>query len=543
MSGTNTPRGNPDGISRREFLTLGAASALGVAATATRGWALPARETAMTAATTNSNAPAALPPGQRQLFLDDAAIASTEDLARTMHRPAKQGAVIRPNVDRGETCLQTRSAPAFDPEAGVYKLWMITSATHSGTTYAESEDGLHWRKPALRQREVNGSLENNFVTPNPAFEWPANAMENVVYDPDDPDSSRRFKGFAHCFDRQPIVSPDGRRWRFLDVPPIPSSDESNLSYDRQARTFIATVKHGGPHGRSVHLTTSTDFEHWTPHELMFHADDTDQAFGRARIAQRFADPYLSPPALNVPTTYNVDIYNMGVFRYEGLYVGLPSVFHRTGLVPGDWTGFDEWDIPPETLATFRQHGDWAGFHHVQLTCSRDLRTWQRLGDRQPFIDLSPIGSGAYDLATIIGPSYPVVRGNELWFYYTGIKQYGGPVPRTGMESGNGAICLAVLRRDGFVSLDAGEREGTVVTKPFVCSGEHLRVNFAATRGELGVAVLDEQGNALAESAPLSGDVPDGEVAWRTGSIAAARGRTVSLRFTLRRGSLYAYWLA
>ncbi len=487
--------------------------------------------------------PATLVPGRRQLFLDDGDIAKIERLSRTMHQPAKKGSVIRPNVDRGESALQIRCAPVWDPEARLYKVWMITSAIHSGTTYAESEDGLHWRKPALRQREVKGSLENNVVTPDPSREWPANAMENVVYDPDDPDPSRRFKGFAHCFKREPIASPDGIRWRLLGVPPIPSQDESNLSYDRQTRTFVATVKHGGPHGRSVHLSTSRDFEKWTAPRLLFHADDLDQTLGRANIARRFANPMFDPPAHNIPSTYNVDIYNMGVFRYEGLYVGLPTMYHKTGQVPGDWPGFADWEGTPEALAAYWQSGDWAGFHHVQLACSRDLRDWQRLGDRQPFIDLSPVGSGAYDLATIIGPSSPVVRNDELWFYYTGLKRYGGPTPLRGVDRDRGAICLAVLRRDGFISLDAGDREGMLMTESFVCEGNGLRVNLDAPRGELRAELLDREGRVLATSAPLSGDVTDGEVHWVSGSLASARGKVVSLRWTLRRASFYAYWTA
>lgn len=481
-------------------------------------------------------------PGQRQLFLDDVGIAGIEGLTRTMHQPAKKGAVIRPNVERGETALQTRSAPAWDPDAGVYKLWMITSAIHSGTTYAESEDGLHWRKPVLRQREVNGSLDNNTVTLDPGREWPANAIENVVRDPGDPDPSRRFKGFAHCHDREPIVSPDGIRWRMLDVPPIPSQDESNLSYDPLTRTFIATAKQRGPYGRSVHLSTSADFERWTAPELVFCADDLDQMLGRANIARRFASPLLDPPFFNIPATYNVDIYNMGVFRYEGLYVGLPTVYHKTGQVPGDWAGFDDWDVAPEALAAYRRHGDWAGFHHVQMTCSRDLHRWERLGDRQPFLDLSPLGAGAYDLATIIGPSSPVVRGDELWFYYTGLRKYGGPTPRRGLDRDHGAICLASLRRDGFISLDAGERGGVLVTEPFVGIGTSLHVNLDAARGEVRVEVLDEGRRPLATSAPMVGDLADGELRWVEGSLAQVRGRAVSLRFTLRRARVYSYWI-
>jgi len=205
--------------------------------------------------------PMHVPIGQRQLFLDDHDIGAMENVTRRLHSPERKGAVIRPNVDRGETCLQIRSAPAWDPDAGVYKLWMITSATHPGTTYAESEDGLHWRKPALRQHEADGSWDNG-VTPDPSREWPTNAIQNVVYDPDEADASRRLKGLVACEGREPIVSPDGIHWRKLAATPIPSSDESNLSYDRQTRTFLATVKQGGPHGRSVYLSTSRDFTRW-----------------------------------------------------------------------------------------------------------------------------------------------------------------------------------------------------------------------------------------------------------------------------------------
>ena len=107
-----------------------------------------------------------------------------------------------------------------------------------------------------------------------------------------------------------------------------------------------------------------------------------------------------------------------------------------------------------------------------------------------------MGSGAYDLTGIIGPSSAVVRGDELWFYYTGIKYRGArhrPEYPHGFDLYQGAICLAVLRRDGFISLDADEEAGTVLTKPFSLLGQQLFVNVDAPQGELRTEVLDMLG--------------------------------------------------
>ena len=110
-----------------------------------------------------------VPAGERQLFLDDFGIAAMHNLVRTMHRPEKRGAVVRP--DRSwERTLQTRSMPAWDEEEKVFKLWMITSTNvpgMAGTTYAVSPDGVRWSKPVLGQWEFQGSRENNFIALDP----------------------------------------------------------------------------------------------------------------------------------------------------------------------------------------------------------------------------------------------------------------------------------------------------------------------------------------------------------------------------------------
>jgi hypothetical protein len=451
--------------------------------------------------------------GERQLFLDDYGIARIENLKRTMHQPTKKGAVIRPDTGRNESLFQTRSAPCWDPDAQEFKFAVAeTGGPGIVTTIWQSRDGRNWRRQAVS--------DVGFYC--------------VVYDPTDPDPSRRYKSLRHLGKGLvPMVSPDMVAWKTLDVPPIPSSDEFNLSFDDKCHLFIATPKMSGPHGRSVSLATSTDFTNWTNHGLIFHADDRDQELGRDNIKARLANPRLCQPFHNDPDAYNVDVYNMGVFRYEGFYIGLPAMYHATGRIPNY----------PNT----------DGFHLIQLACSRDLSAWQRPGNREAFIGPSLLGEGAYDLTQLIGPSSAVVRGDELWFYYTGIKYraswkyvgeypHGEMVPLPGLDPDKGAICLAVLRRDGFISLDASDTAGVVVTKPFEMSGRALFVNVDAPKGELRVEVCDGDGKVLAASTPMAGDLPGAPVKWKEGDLARLSGETVSLRFSLRNASLYSYWL-
>ena len=104
------------------------------------------------------------------------------------------------------------------------------------------------------------------------------------------------------------------------------------------------------------------------------------------------------------------------------------------------------------------------------------------------------------------------------------------------------MCLAVLRRDGFVSLDAGEDEGSVATQPFTLPAGRLYVNVDAHDGELLAEVCDKKGTVLAKSEVVHGDRTQVEMKWKEGDPVELKQQTVSLRFKLRNASLYSYWL-
>ncbi len=511
----------------------------------------------------------AVPVGERQLFLDLANTTDRKSLTHTLHQPEKKGAVIEPE---GAGAIQVRCAPAWVPEDRCFKLWILDEG---GMSYAESSDGLRWDRPVLRCLEHRNSLDNSMVS--------AMCGEQVIYDPYDSDPSRRYKslrlrgaservvspteahwrlehnpwrlaypeghvlndpsvyqlswvinveerrdadpaeryvGWGTYQTRDMTVSADGIHWRRLEGCSLPSADEGNLSYDEVTGKYLATVKEGemGPYGRSIALATSHDFENWTGPDLVFHADEKDQELARQVIADHLANPKLHQPLHNVPAEYMVDVYNMAVSRYESLYIGMAAFFYHTGDVEGE-------------------NSD--GFHHVQLLCSRDLRQWIRLGDRQPFIGPSETGSGAYDLAQIMPPTKPVLIDGALWFYYTGLKYRKTPEDA---DDKRAAINLATLRRDGFMSLDAGADEGSVATDTFVLNSPWLYVNVDAAQGALTVEIEDADGEVVARSRQIEGDQVRYPVQWESGDLKAHRYRPVRLRFKLRHASLYSYWL-
>jgi hypothetical protein len=317
----------------------------------------------------------------------------------------------------------------------------------------------------------------------------------------------------------------------LDMP-IPSQDEHNLSFDKKDHLFIGTVKRSGPYGRSHAIVTSRDFEHWTDHGVIFHADELDQELGRKHI-----EGYMNGPTLYREAGkdldwrwHNVDMYNVGVFRYEGLFIAMPAMFHRFGPVVNQ-------EQRPQYAFTF-----------FPLLCSRDLDKWEHVGNRQPFIGPSPVGPGAYDLAKNQPPSSPVIRGDELWFYYNGLKYSGwNPKPKY-QDPDRSAVCLAVLRRDGFVSLDAAAA-GSIITKPIRIPAEtqRLLVNLDAPQGELRAAILNTSGQpvegfAINQCVPVIGDQPRAAVTWEgKPNLSVLAGQDIQIRFRLKNASFYSFW--
>jgi hypothetical protein len=212
------------------------------------------------------------------------------------------------------------------------------------------------------------------------------------------------------------------------------------------------------------------------------------------------------------------LYNLDGVAYESLMIGL----------------FDIWPGQPK---------DRPKPNYLCVGFSRDGFHWQR-PDHRPFIPVSEKpGDWNWGNVQSAGGCCLVV-GDQLWFYVSG--RAGAP---GSSQSGVCTTGLATLRRDGFASMDAGEQEATLTTRPVQFRGKHLFVNLSAKTGELRVEVLDRDGNVIQpftrqNCTRLRADRTLQAVEWNGApDLSSLVGKPVRFRFHLRNGSLYAFWVS
>ncbi len=483
----------------------------------------------------------------RRLFIDDGDVDRIDNLARVLHQPAKfhGNAVVRPDRRWDNCAIQIRTTPAWDPEARRFHMIYQSAAEpldveppedgRSFACYAASEDGVNWEKPELGLFEYGGLdwAGRPLGTANNILPTAKGMLQGPIHDAADPDPGRRFKGMRNEGGRlQAAVSADCLTWRDLEGAAVPSFDEAHLTHDAARGLFIATPKRHGPYGRSFALSTSRDFDTWTEPELIFHADQQDQESGFGRVRRFLDDPAYLAPVFNRPEEWRTDVYNFPLFPYEGLYLALPVMHHWIGKHPPGYENVDSRKT-------------------VELASSRDLRRWDRVAGRAPFMELSPVGDGsAYDTGQLVVTNGPVRRNGELWFYYVGLRHrslsFHDEAHRGSLDAS--AVCLARMRTDGFVGLRGGVEWGSVTSAPLEVEGQALRVNADAWRGRVQAELLDPgtgepiEGFARADSRPMMADRIDQVLSWQGGpELDGLRGRTVQVRFHLWQAEIYSFW--
>ena len=216
------------------------------------------------------------------------------------------------------------------------------------------------------------------------------------------------------------------------------------------------------------------------------------------------------------------LYNLDAVAYESLMLGMFTIWRGDLNIP-------EGRPKPNSL--------FLGF-------SRDGYHFDR-PDRRPFIPVSE-KQGDWNWGNVQSAGgCCLVMGDQLWFYFSGRAGSNGGKSR----DGNGAAGIAVLRRDGFASMNAVAGEGTLTTRPVTFSGRHLFVNANTAGGELRAEVLDRDGKTIEpftkeNSEPMRVDSTRTELRWKGAEdLSKIAKQSVRLRFSLNKGTLFAFWVA
>jgi len=444
----------------------------------------------------------------RQLFVDHFLIDET-DLRRTFHdaeyyplNPVLQADQPHEFVEGVGKAMPFSDGIFYDPADQLFKAWYYSA---NSTNYATSPDGVKWTKPNLDVRPGT-----NVVIPG------ARDSSSIWLDLDERDAAKRYKALisrGHMKPMEVFYSRDGIHWGAPVGKSIPWSDRTTFFRNPFLSKWIMSLRDHDWVPRQVpdmpdHIGRMRKYlEADDLVEGLQHWKESITWVGADRLDGRRIDLNSRP-----------QLYQLDGFPYESMMIGLFAI----------WRG---------------QPTDRDKPNNISLGYSRDGFHWDR-PQRRPFLansgqvgdwnamNVQPAGGGC------------LVVGDRLYFYVSG--RAGHPKIRT---SGETTMGLATLRRDGFASMDAMGRSGTLTTKPVQFSGSRLFVNVDSLAGDLRVEVLDQQGRPLpgygkADSLPIR---VDNTLQMGTGKshadLTGSAGKPIRFRFHLREGSLYSFWVS
>ncbi|PYV09208.1 MAG: hypothetical protein DMG07_23780, partial [Acidobacteria bacterium] len=435
---------------------------------------------------------------ERHLFLDDELVEARAKVVRVMHRPVKQADPVLVGDQPWEKwTVYLFGSPSihFDPVKRLYRMWYTACdvpVDHYFINYATSTDAVHWTKPLLHLQDFKGSKANNIVNQGRVF-W---INSTVILDERETNPERRYKSLSWDFapaqaaetwpegfyrpsasaehkKGRPLgvsvaFSPDGLHWQPYEGNPVlmnTGDTHSVIGWDESYKKYVGYFRpsyaaSGGI--RVIGFSTSDDFIHWTPPEIILKPDAEDP------ISDEF--------------------YDMPVVKYQGSYIGFLWMYHNS---PNPAL------VRSPTLAHVK--GSQQALD-TQLTYSRDGKSFIRVGNREPFLPVGAPGTWDQGWATV---SDMIVRDQEIWLYYSGWgTRHNNDQEQLGKVVGGlrlmAAIGLAKLRLDGFASLHADDAEGIVQLRPIALRDQrHLRVNADTSRGMLAVELLDENHDPIA----------------------------------------------
>ncbi len=401
--------------------------------------------------------------------------------------------------------------------------------------YAESDDGIHWRKPNLGILDFEGSTQNNIVlTPALVASIQGCPAHTAVFKDANPDcpEDQRYKimivGNNPGHGLYVLVSPDGLHFSLEQKQPLPLAgafDSQNLAfwdpvrgeYRAYWRIFTEGITNGEtwkPAGfRAIRTATSKDLVQWSSHADLTYEDSAAEHLYTNQIQPYYRAPHI---LMGFPMRYNDRGWSGPMLDLPGQEERLAraKVSRRYGTAITD--------------ALFMSSRDGLHFHRWSEAF---IRPGPRLKDTWVY------GDNFVFWGMVETKSHLENAPNDISLYAT--EGY--------WEGAYTSVRRYTLRIDGFVSAYAPLTGGEIVTKPFIFEGGNLTLNAATSAaGGVQVEIQDAtgkpiQGYCLDECPEIFCDSVRHVVRWRHGGdVRPLAGKPVRLRFVLRDADLFAF---
>lgn len=483
---------------------------------------------------------------RRELLVDDYLVdVMRGDVRLELHHPVRQEIVFKTdapwegNAAAYQSVFQDGNLYRMYYHGGHYRSGGPSTQTQDEHPwvfcYAESDDGIHWRKPELGLCEYAGSKANNIIlTPEMLAEFAGDPAHTSAFLDTNPNCPPEQKYKIIVVGKKPhglyvLASGDGIHFTPLSTQPFVTQgafDSQNLAFWDPAlgayraywRIFTSGVADGttwNPSGyRAIRTATSPDFVHWSEPVDLTYVNSPDehlytnqiQAYYRAPhilmgFPMRYTERSVSEPLWDAPGPTERAVRAAAAPRYGAAVTDGLFMTSRDGHL------FKRW---PEA---FLRPGP------------RERYSWV-YGDNFIFWGLVETKSTLDDAP------------NEISLYAT--EHY--------WEGTYTSIRRLTLRLDGFVSAAAPLAGGELVTKPLRFAGGNLTLNFETSgAGSLQVQVQDAagqpiEGYTLDDCPPIFGDRIAKVVRWknRGGDVRPLSGQPIRLRFVLRDADLYSF---
>ena len=481
---------------------------------------------------------------RRELFVDNFLVAQLAGRAELrLHHPEPQEIVMVFDAPwEGNATAYNAVFKDGNRYRMYYRAWNL-SVTPSGVEpgdnpqiacYAESDDGIHWRRPNLGLHEFKGSKQNNILFVRGEIGGVKN--ENgapAVFRDDNPATAAdaRYKTFVHYIKygngMLPLKSPDGLVWSPMSPNPAITDPHRN-AFDSQVCAFWDAVRgeyraywryfEKSDGGRAIRTATSKDFLHWENRADLKYVDSPPE-----ELYENYIAPY---------------------FRAPQVLIGFPVRYVERGW-SDSMRALPELENRENRARSSERYG--TALTETLFMASRDGVMFKRWNEA--FVRPGPERPGTWNYGHLysgwqVVETKAVIAGepNELSLYAS--EGYWSGHANGGHSS---ALRRYTLRLDGFVSAQAPMSGGELISKPLRFSGRQLALNFATSAaGSVRVEIQDANGQpfpgfTLDDCPPIFGDTIERHVTWKQGTdVSAVAGQAIRLRFVLKDADVYAF---